>query len=138
MTLLSKLFKKQNEIIKNQNDHFLVLTQATNYRGFKKIGLVSYGHKLSVDGLTTLHSQDLTGKEIVIDKFIYGNKNVGYAVFVNGFQVGAIFPDTSAASKSALDALQNKKITAAHVRIDSINKIDQVTYAALLFVKVED
>lgn len=132
MGLLSKLLSI------NHKSHFLVFTQSKNFKGFKKIGLVSYGHTPSEDGLNKLHFQDLTGKEIVIDKFIYGNKNVGYAVFVDGLQVGAIFPDTSAASKSVLDALQSKKITAAHVRIDSINKLDHVDYAALLFVKVED
>lgn len=124
------VFKRKNE---------LSFIQSPNYKGFKKFGLVSYGHKPSEDGLKKLHKItpdfDLTGRQIKLVDFVYDGDCHGVAVCVDGLLVGSYFgTDTN----SLTDLIKAKKITAVHVRVDKIKKIDGETFGALLFVKSEE
>ena len=125
------------DVFKHKNE--LSFIQSPNYKGFKKFGLVSYGHKPSEDGLKKLHKKtpdfDLTGSQIKLVDFVYDGDRHGVAVYVDDLQVGSYFGNNT---NSLTDLVKARKITAVFVRVDKIKKIDGETFGALLFVKSEE
>ena len=127
---LFDLFKPKNEIS---------FTQAEHFKGFKSFPLVNHGHKESEEGLKKLSKKtkdfDLSGCKIRFIVFTYDGNRQGVAVYVDDMQVGTYFGQNK---NELARAVLEKKISAAHVRVDTLKKNGAIAYGAIVFVKLEE
>lgn len=125
------------DLLKKGKKNIMMFTQSNNFKGYKKIGIISHGNQTAEKNLKALYSEKLNDKQIRIEQFTYSN-NESFHIYFNNMLIGTIFPDTSAAKPEAINALLNGKISEAYVKIDEITTLEGKRYSALLFIKIED
>ncbi len=108
------------------------------FRGFKRIPLVNYKDKESEIGIAALKDLgfDFKGKDITIKEFYYNGNNQAISVYVDGYKIGSLFPNTSE-DEDRIRLILNSGVSAVHVRIDYSGEMNDRHYA-YLFIKIGD